>query len=78
MRINFIEKPKAEQKAEQKSVSFLLNDSQMGSLYGGNSCGVYNWCGEKGKNSCQPFDCTNSRTDCSNTRTWVVEQQIEP
>ena len=69
MKIKFVVVPKQELKAELKTVPFLLDESQMSSLYGGATCGEYTNCHADGKNSCFPYDC-GLRTSCTQTKYW--------
>jgi hypothetical protein len=73
MKLKFISKPKEDLCAENKSVSFLLDETEMSSVYGGASCGIYVNCGQSNKNHCSPYDCW-IRTSCTSRKSWVVEE----
>ena len=60
---------------ELAATPYILTDEELKKIEGGAVCGIYIKCGEVGKNSCEPFDCSN-RDSCTTKRVWREDLSI--
>ena len=76
MKFKEIEPRRNSVEPELDATPYILSEGEEKTIVGGRGpeCGGnLNLCGERGLNSCEPFDCPSKRYSCGGKKTWITE-----